>query len=374
MKRKRGQKIIIGMSIMIAFALFGILSAMFRGFEYGVRQEGMENFYIMNADSSHASIPLSYLADIKAIKGIEKITHASWLSGYVYEKSNPISAFAVESDSYLELNPEIQLTPQQKEEWANNPTGAIVGKNLAEKYSWTVGSVIPLQSYLWKADNNTNSWPLTIAAIYELKDKEVQADKVLLHYDYFDSINLLRTEKNLDAGYFIVRFSSNEDENSLASTIDSLFENNKVKTRTVHAEEYLNSFISRFMEIGKLFTLVVSVMLVTLWIVLSNLIFQSALQRKADFKVLHGIGVGVHGIMGLIVAETVILTSLSGGVGLIVSNYAINYIKKMLDGAMPAIALTTELMFSVVSIAVILGLFSCGVTYFWLKRNKLSTL
>lgn len=374
LKRKRGQKVIISLSIIIAFCLFGVLSAALRGFEYGVRQEGMDNFYVINAESSHASIPLSYLADIRAIPGVEKSSHASWVSGYVYEKTNPVSAFAVETSSYLNLNQEIQLTSVQKQAWLNNPMGAIVGHSLAQKYNWTEGSVIPLQSYLWKADNDTNSWPLTVVATYHLNDDGMQANKILLHYDYFDNINLLRPHKNLDAGYFILSLSQDIDNNLTRNAIDSLFENNKVKTKTVHAEEYLNSFVSRFMDIGKLFVFIVGIMLVTLWVVLSNLIFQSTLQRKMDFKVLHGIGVQIHTISALIITETVLLTTGSAAIGLFLSNYIIVAIKASVNGVMPAFSLTIGPISAAIGMAVLLGLFSCGFSHLWLKRHKFSTL
>lgn len=374
LKRKRGQKVILSLSIIIAFCLFGVLSATLRGFEYGVRQEGMDNFYVINAESSHASIPLSYLADIRAIPGVDKSSHASWVSGYVYEKTNPVSAFAVESDSYLSLNHEIQITSAQKTAWLNNPTGAIVGHDLAKKYNWAEGSVIPLQSYLWKADNDSSSWPITITAIYRLNEDGIQANKILFHYDYFDSINLLRPHKNLDAGYFILRLSQDIDTNITRNIIDTLFENNKVKTKTVHAEEYLNSFVSRFIDISKLFVFIVSIMLVTLWIVLSNLIFQSTLQRKMDYKVLHGIGVQIQTISALIITETVILTTVSGAIGLLLSSYIISEIKESLSGVMPAFSLSIGPIFAAMCIAVLLGLFSCGFSHFWLKRNKFATL
>ena len=62
------------------------------------------------------------------------------------------------------MYPEYEVTETERASWFGNRTGALVGRQLADRFNWQVGDRIPLQGTIWRTDDGAN-WEFTISGI-----------------------------------------------------------------------------------------------------------------------------------------------------------------------------------------------------------------
>src|ERR1051325_9404513 len=86
--RKKVRTLLTLLSIMVAFVLFGYLSAIGRGLNQGVSVEGANRLIVRHRVSLTQPLPISYQARIAQIPGVALVTHASWFGGIYQEPRN----------------------------------------------------------------------------------------------------------------------------------------------------------------------------------------------------------------------------------------------------------------------------------------------
>ncbi len=145
-KRHKTRTILTMLSIVVAFILFGYLAAIRQAFQMGVSVAGADRLVVRNRISLIQPLPQAYEARIEQIEGVATATQASWFGGLYQDNRSPFGQIAVEPDEFFIIYPEYQLTPAEKEAWLTTRTGAIAGRDLAERFGWKVGDKIPLQA------------------------------------------------------------------------------------------------------------------------------------------------------------------------------------------------------------------------------------
>ena len=135
---------------MVAFVLFGYLSAIRVAFGMGVDVAGADRMLVIHKVSLIQPLPESYLGRVAAIDGVADVSHMTWFGGIYQDPRNFFAQFAVEPESYLRLYPELELTEEEKRRWLANRTGAVVDRATAERFGWSVGDRVPLQGTIWR--------------------------------------------------------------------------------------------------------------------------------------------------------------------------------------------------------------------------------
>ncbi len=83
------------------------------------------------------------------------------------------------------MYPEILLPEEQKQAWLKTRTGAIVGRQLVERFKWKIGDRIPLMSPIWPRKGD-GAWEFEIVGIYDGAKKNTDTSGFYFRYDYFD--------------------------------------------------------------------------------------------------------------------------------------------------------------------------------------------
>ena len=126
------------------------------------------------------------------------------------------------------MNPEITMAEDQKKAWFSTRTGAVVGKSLADKYHWKVGSKIPILTPIWSKQDGNHTWEFDLVGIYESSLKG--ADQALLfNYDYFEEA---RERGKGKVGWYTIRVQDAQRAAEIAKQIDREFENSSSETKT----------------------------------------------------------------------------------------------------------------------------------------------
>ena len=61
---------------------------------------------------------------------------------------------------------DLRLPPSQLEAMLNTRTGLIVGKDLAERFSWNVGDRIPVGTFLWTQKSGSSDWSFDLVGYW----------------------------------------------------------------------------------------------------------------------------------------------------------------------------------------------------------------
>ncbi len=299
------------LSIFIAFLLFGILMTIRNSFAFGVEIAGLDRLILINRISLIMPLPFSYQARLQAVPGVELVTHSTWFNGIYQDPANFFANIAVEPEPYLKTYPEFKVPPEQVKAWLDDRQGAIVGKDLAERFGWKVGDRVPLQGTIYRPKSG-DVWEFNISGIYDGADG-VDKTQFFFRYDYLDEN---RTFGQGDVGWYIVKIADGSRAVEMSRTFDAMFENSPAETKTTTEKGFVESFATQIGDIGAIMIAVSSVVLVMFGLVAASTMAQSVRERTSELAVLKTLGFSGPAILALVLAESLFIACLGGGAGL----------------------------------------------------------
>src|SRR5436305_11769573 len=216
LKRKKLRTTLTLLSILVAFVLYGFLSALKNAFTGGVNMAEADRLMTRHKVSIIQPLPYSYKARIAGIPGVTGVSHFNWFGGIYQDQKNFFATFAVDPEEYLAMYPEVVLPPDQKKAWLEKRTGAIVGRALVDRFHFKVGDRIPLKSPIWRRENGNDTWEFDIVGIYDAGKKKIDTRSLIFRYDYFDEA---RSVGKGNIGWFGVRINDANRAGEIAKQI-----------------------------------------------------------------------------------------------------------------------------------------------------------
>src|SRR5262249_15289386 len=195
---------------------------------------------------------------------------------------------AVDTPTYFDLYPEFVVPPDQKKAWEADRAGAIVGRDLAERFHWKIGDRIPIQGTIFRRRDGSAMWDFNIDGIYQPGRKGIDATQFFFHYDY-----LKEAGRNIDVvGWYTVRIADPNRAAEVSQRIDGLFANSPFETKTSTEKAFAQSFANQMGNIGAIVRYVVSAVLFGMLLVIGNTMSQSVRERTNELAVLKTLGFG----------------------------------------------------------------------------------
>lgn len=313
--RRKTRTFLTLVSIITAFLLFGMLDAVRTAFDSGSKSVvGVDRLITASRYSIIQSLPQALQSRIAGVPGVRDVAYANWFGGIYQDPKNFVFSYAV-SPNYLDVYPEIQLTPEQRKAFDNTRTGVVIGPVLAKKYGWKVGDKIPLQSTIFPQKNGDKTWQFDIVGIYNVgKGAANGLDQLfLLHWKYFDEANLYARH---EMGWYIDRLADPNAADRAAKAIDAISANSDHETKTQTEQAFSASFAKQLGDIGLIVTAIMGAVFFTLILLTGNTMAQAVRERTSELAVLKTIGFSSHGVLGMVLAESVLLLALGGAIGL----------------------------------------------------------
>ena len=298
-------------SVFVAFVLFGLLMTIRTTFSLGVEIAGADRLVLIHKISLIMPLPIAYQQRIQAVDGVDLATHQTWFGGVYQEPANFFAQIVVEPEAHLEMYPEFVVPPDQREAWLQDRQGAIVGRDLADRFDWEVGDRIPIQGTIWPSRSG-DTWEFNIAGIYDGEDT-VDKTQLFFRYDYLDEN---RSDGDGLVGWYIVRIEDPSRATELAAVFDGMFANSQAETRTTTESGFIDGFAQQVGDIGSIMVAIAGAVLFTMLLIAANTMAQSVRERTGELAVLKTLGFGNGGVLSLVVAESLCITVLAGGAGL----------------------------------------------------------
>ena len=120
LRRKKLRTALTVLSIVVAFMLFGILSAIQQALVGGVALAGADRLIVRQKVSIINFLPISYEARIERIPGVDFATHQTWFGGIYQDPKNFFMQNPVEPEKFLRMHPEFILPADAVERLGDN--------------------------------------------------------------------------------------------------------------------------------------------------------------------------------------------------------------------------------------------------------------
>jgi putative ABC transport system permease protein len=299
------------LSIFVAFLLFGLLMTIRAAFSLGVDIAGLDRLILIHKVSLIMPLPQSYLGRLQTTPGVELATHQTWFNGIYQEPANFFANIAVEPEPFLKIYPEFRVPPHEVEAWLADRQGALVGRDLATRFSWKVGDRVPLIGTIWQPKQG-QVWDFNIRGIYDADDG-VDKTQFFFRYDYLDEN---RAAGEGLVGWYVVKIADSSQAVALSRTFDEMFANSAAETKTTTEKGFVEGFAKQIGDIGAIMIAISSVVLFMFGLVAASTMAQSVRERTSELAVLKTLGFTGGAILGLVLAESLFIVLVGGGLGL----------------------------------------------------------
>ncbi len=309
--RRKVRTTFTALSIVVAFVLFGILSAIRLAFNAGVDVTGADRLAVTHKVSIIQPLPISYRDQIAQVPGVRQVTHANWFGGIYKDPKNFFPRMAVDPVTYLDIYPEIKLPEAERKAWLADRTGAIVGRVTANRFGFKVGDRIPILATIYTKKDGGRIWEFTVDGIYDAA-KGFDTSALLFQYDYLKDAPFAGKQ----VGWYLIKISDPQHAQQVVDRIDKLFANSHAETKTSTEKAFAEGFAKQAGDIGEIITGIVAAVFFTLLLVAGNTMAQSVRERTGELAVLKTLGYADGLVMGLVLFESCLLALAAGGLGL----------------------------------------------------------
>jgi putative ABC transport system permease protein len=311
LRRRKIRTVLTIGSFGVAMFLFGILGSIHYGFRQGIDIAGADRLVVIGRTSMMQPLPITYLSRLTRVPGVRDAAHATWFGGVYQDARNFFPQFVIVPEDWRRMYPEYVVDPPQWSGFLSDRQGCVIGAKLAQRFGWAVGSRIPLKApgYL-----GGGSWEFNVRAIYRGTRQGDDETQLWLRHDYF-------YEKAPQywqgiVGWYVVRVARADQALSVARAIDAEFGNSASETRTQTESAFAAGFVQQMGNIEFLLLAIGGVVFFTLLLVTGNTMAIAVRERTGELAVLKAIGFSDRFVLGLVLAESLLIAAIGGALGL----------------------------------------------------------
>lgn len=296
-------------SFAVALFLFGLLAVVRGAFNQGLEVAGADRLVIVNKVSIIQPLPESYQDRLLRIPGVKGVTHYNWFGGVYQDERNFFPQFAIDDQTQRQMFPEFVIPEDQWKAYVEDRQGAIVGAELAKRFNWKIGDRIPIKGTIF-----TGTWEFNLRGIYHGSRPQDDETQFWFRYAY-----LYEREnpywKGL-VGWYYVRIDNPDNALRIAKGIDEMFANSPWETKTDTEKSFAAGFVKQAGNIGFLIMSIGGVVFFTLLLVTGNTMAIAVRERVRELAVLKAVGFSDTFVLFLVLAESLTVAAIGGGVGL----------------------------------------------------------
>ena len=311
--RSRTRTFLTLLSVVTAFLLFGLLDSVRVAFNASSSVAGYDRMVVASRLSITQMLPIRLEEQIRQVDGVKNIVRAAWFGGVYRDQRSFFPNFSV-GPGWFDVYPEYVISDEHVAAFESTRDGAVVGESLARQFGWKIGDVIPMQATIFPTQGS-NDWQFKLVGTFKLADDKRKGEENALYFrwDYFNEANDFVKDR---AGWWMVTLEDPSRADQVAKAIDKLSENSDHETKTQSEQAFNQSFIKQFADVGMIVTAIVGAVFFTLVILTGNTMVQAVRERIPELAVLKTIGFADRSVLGLVLAESVLLLVIGGLLGL----------------------------------------------------------
>jgi putative ABC transport system permease protein len=368
--RHKLRAVLMTVSILVAFLIFGILAAAHSSLT-GEDRAPADHLVVLNKVNLTQPLPIAYYHRVRSVPGVRQATYSNWFGGYYQDPKNFLAVIAVEPATFLDVYAnDYDLPPAAQQAFIRTRTGAIVGEAMARKWGWKAGDRIPVSGNIFSQKNGTHTWEFDIVGIFKGRRPQVGTDVMFFQYDYFEET---RSFGKNTIGWIVLQTETPADNDRVAKTIDAMFVNATAETSTDTEKALNKAFSAQFGNIALIVILVVGAAFVTMLMIVGNTMALTIRERTREIGVLKTLGFTGGRILRLVLGESILLALLGGLAGLTLASLATAWLRPGVSNLLPGFALTPGIIAESVVLMLALGLVAGIIPALNAMRMKIAT-
>jgi putative ABC transport system permease protein len=324
--RRRGRAIMTMTAVTIAVLIFCLIRTVVHEWNAGADAAASDRLATRHKVSIIMQFPKRYIDELRAVPEVKQATWAVWFGAKDPKERIPFFAgFAVDHETWFDVQDEMKVPPEQLAEWKQTPNGAIIGDLLAKTLGVKIGDtlVITTDIYPGRRPGESDNWEFKIIGMYQPLRKTVDRNTLVFRWDYLNNDPRASFAKD-QLGWMISRISDPQRSAEISRQIDAKFEDRDDQTLTMSERAFQLSFIGAFAALLKAFDLGSLVILIIMTLILANAIAMSVRERTHEYGVLRAIGFPPSHIHGFILAESLLIGAIGGLIGVVLVVVLIN--------------------------------------------------
>lgn len=299
----------------IAVIAFNLLRTVVTAWDSGVEASAANRLVVRQAVSFIFPLPLAYKDKIEQVPGVEKVTYSNWFGGIYIDKNQFFARFAIDPQTFFDVYPEYLITKKELDNFRKQRNSCIIGEDLAKTYHLKIDDMMSLQGDIYPG-----SWDFKIVGIYKPKYKTTDATQMLIQWDYINErMKVEMPGRANDVGWYAVKIKEPNQAAEISRRIDDLFKNSIAETKTESERAFQQGFLSASSAIITSMNFISFVIIGIILLVLGNTMIMAARERTREYAVMKTLGFSAKHLVGLIFGESLFISCLGAGLGLLIS-------------------------------------------------------
>ena len=275
-------------------------------------------------------LPLIYAERIQAVPGVKRVAATTLFGGLLMAKkegkaeegseftidwTNVFSNAAVDAKPYFAMSPELMVPEDQFREFMRDLQGCVMGRQLAEKFGWRIGDRFFLQSFVAGLRKKSGPFEFVVRGFIDTdlaKYPATETNLMFFHHRYMNE----GLGPFSGTGLLTIELDDPARAGEVSSAIDALFENSSNQTLTETEKAFMAEFMSMAGNLTVLLNGIGLAVSFAILLVTANTMSMAVRERRTEIAVLKTLGYTSAQVMGLILAEALLLGALSGALGL----------------------------------------------------------
>src|SRR5579859_5377736 len=316
--RHKLRSVLTVLGIATAVMAFGLLRTIVGAWNSGVANSSENRMIVRHRVSFIFPLPQADRPEILKIPGVTQATWANWFGG-VYGDANDFRnfwpRFAVDPDSWFEVYPEYQISPEQLAAFRQDRSGAIIGAKLAAEHNFKLGDVITLNGDIFPG-----SWQFTVRGIYHGKEPSTDETQMFFQWPYlYESLKQSSPGRDLGAGWFVLKIDRPDDMAKVATLVDTMYTNSRAPTKTESEKAFQQGFVAMSGAIITSLEVISFVIIGIILLVLANTIVMAVRERTREYAVLKTLGFTGRHVFLFILGEALIIGIFGGVLGVLLT-------------------------------------------------------
>jgi len=356
----RTSSTVLGMALCIF--LFCTLETLVKAIGWNLKSASASRLITRHSVGLIFNLPAAYEPRIAKVDGVQAVAGYSLFAGALGlppDFKNFFPNFAIEGEKWLDMDPEYILTAEERQAFLSDRRGCLIGPDLAAKFGWKVGDIIQLTSVI-PSYQTGRPFEFVVRAVYRVDQARfpgTNSSALFFNYPYLNEALQGR------AGFSMYKLLIADPSKAarISKTVDELFENADPPTRTETEAAFRASFLSLSGNLVKLLRAIGLAVCFTILLVTANTLSMAVRERQTEIAVLKTLGFTSRLVLGLVLAEALVLGTLGGGLGIMLSRAAITALPRApfigdVVAGFPNLGLTPVVAALGMSLAVVIGL------------------
>jgi putative ABC transport system permease protein len=343
------------------FAFVTVLMGILHSYT-SVSAEGLNRLVAQSAISVTNRLPFAYEQKIRQLPGVADTCKEQWIGDYYKDKRNYFTNYAIDADRFASVFDDYKVDPKQMDDWKRDRRGALVGRELMQRFQWKVGQRITLTHFIYPYDAE-----LTIRGIV---DHPVNRSSLYYHMDYHNE----SMHGVSESGLIWVKVKDGKQASAISQQIDAMFHNSDNPTETYTEKDYQASVVSWMGNVKLLFTSISGAAILMVVMLAGITMSMAARERVGEIAVLKAIGFTKPLVLAIMLTEFVLLALLGGLCGTLAAKaiFSVADMTKLTGGSVKGFAITGEIVATCALIAAGIGLLAGGLPA--LRASNLSVV